>query len=159
MNLFDRFSDRAKRAVFCALYTAIDDGADHITPEHILHALIHTDPDLFHLVAPHIPDLLDNLKKEYCDGVVNPFDRNKLKPLPFSLSSLDILRAANKYRAHFGHQHVEVGHLLLAIAARKGPFTVWFTRRVSHSQAQESLLKLGVTPFGLEARVREGATI
>ena len=156
MNLFDRFSDRAKTAVFWALYTAIENSADRITPEHMLHALIHTDPDLFHSVAPHIPDLLDNLKKEYCDGVVNPFDRSKLKQLPLSSSSVDIVRAADKYRARFGHQHVEVGHLLLAIAARKGPFTVWFTRRVSHSKAQESLLKLGVTPSGLEARIRGG---
>src|SRR5262249_35425791 len=157
MDLFDRFSDRAKRAVFWALYTAIEDKADHVTPEHMLHALIHTDPELFGVVAPHTPDLLDNLKKEYCDGFVNPFDRSKLKPLPFSSSGVDIIRMARKQQRRLGHRQIEVGHIFLAILSCKGPFSLWFTSRTSHSKAQELLKKRGLTATGVEARIKATA--
>ena len=153
---FERFSEPAKVLIYWAIYIANSDSASYITPEHILHSLIHKDPQVFANVAPNIPELLDKLKAEFCDGTPAPFSREKLKTLPLSKSAQEIIRMADKQRAQLGHAHVATHHVLLAILACKGPLSWWFTSRTSHSKAQELLLKHGLTASAMKARMTEG---
>jgi ATP-dependent Clp protease ATP-binding subunit ClpC len=155
-DLFDRFSEPAKVLIFFAVYIANDDRASCITPEHILHALIHKDPQVFANVAPNIPELLDKLKAELCSESPAPFSQEKLKTLPLSEPAKDIIRMADKQRARLGQKHIDLQHLVLAILACKGPFTVWFTSRTRHSKAQELLQKHGLTAAAVKARIKEG---
>ena len=56
MSFYGSFSARAKRAIFLAHSQALMEGAEEITPEHILSALLKEDPTLFVLVVPQQPN-------------------------------------------------------------------------------------------------------
>jgi ATP-dependent Clp protease ATP-binding subunit ClpA len=157
MDMFDRFGEPARVVIFYALYIAR--GAKYITPEHILHAVIHKDPELFGQVAPEVPGLLENLKKEFCVEDQALPSSEKVKPLPLSRPAKDIILMADEQRLRLGHPKVEAQHLVLGILLCKRPFTPWFTRRTSHSKAQEVLVKHGLTASSLEARIRASTAL
>jgi ATP-dependent Clp protease ATP-binding subunit ClpA len=153
---FENYSWRAKVIVFFALHNARAEGSGYIDPEHILHALVHEDPELFQLVAPETPDLAKQLEKEVCPEKTLPTEERATKELPLSEASKEIVHEAAAIRSRFGHQQVTTQHLLLAILASKGPLKLLFRGRAAHSKAQELLLQHGITAESVEAKTKGG---
>jgi len=153
---FDRFSERARRAIFFAHRYAMHSHARAIEPAHLLLGLLREDPELFALVAHGQTSPVDALmevvgKGESCgDGGTDP------AALPLSRTSRKIIRLANQVGAECKQNQTGTSHLLYALTDSSPNRRAWFRRRNVKSDVSKILARHGVTPDAVEATFAKG---
>jgi len=159
MSYFGSFSPRARRAIFLANWQAKKESAREITPEHILSALLKEDPELFAIAMPEHPNAAEEL-----DGLLAADARTQLtgkhngESLSLSAGAKEVVLVSSEVLERLGHKSVGTQHLLLALLITPRPQSNWFRRGElqDDSVAKQILVKYGLSPASVEAKIREG---
>ena len=113
--LFERFTARARRALFYSRYEVSQLGSSAIEPEHILLGLIHDDTGLGSRILTRTGHALDDLRRDIVSrlpgGETVPYSREIL----FSASCQRVLQYAAEEADRFLHNDVGTEHLLLGL--------------------------------------------
>jgi hypothetical protein len=155
LSFFAAYSPRAQRVIFWSLHHARAAGSGYIEPEHILEGLLQEDQQLFDLLAPEKPTLLENLKKELAAGRTKPVSPIQKVDMPLSPTGKAVVLAADTERTRFGHKVVNTQHLLLALLTACRKESGWF-RKPAELPVQKLLAKHGVTAELVEGKTKNG---
>lgn len=155
MSLFARYSPRARRVIFYSLHYAREAASGSIEPEHILEGLLLEDPQLFNLVLPEKPNLVQDLKDELAtwrEKINSPIEK---RDLPLSPTAKEVVALAGSEQQRLRQSTIATQHLLLALlkACRKNP--TWF-RKGAELRVQRLLTKHGVSIELAESKTING---
>jgi hypothetical protein len=159
VSFFGSFSARAKRAIFRAHWQANKEGAQQITPEHILSGLLKEDPDLFVVVMPQNPNAVTELEGQVAaDGGIRTTKKLPGESLPLSDRAKEVVFVSSEERKRLGHEYVGTQHLLLALLTTPRKKSSWFRRGEPQddSKAKQILVKHGISAASVEAKIKEG---
>ncbi|HJU42397.1 MAG TPA: Clp protease N-terminal domain-containing protein [Vicinamibacterales bacterium] len=113
--MFERYTERARRALFFARYATSTFGGTAIEPEHLLVGLLRERQGFMTQLlrsAQVDPDLLQiELEKRIVPGV----RLSTTVEIPFSQQTKDVLYSAASEADRLGHDYIGAEHLLLAI--------------------------------------------
>jgi len=123
--MFERFTEKARRVVFFALYEARQYGSTEIEPEHVLLGLIREEKSL----QRWVPRLDSHMIRERIDELVTKGPPTPISiDLPLSPSVRAILKSAMDEADRLGSKTIGIEHLLLGLIAegdsRIGKFLV-----------------------------------
>jgi ATP-dependent Clp protease ATP-binding subunit ClpA len=159
MSFYGSFSTRARRTIFLAHSRALAVGAQEITPEHILSALLKEDPNLFGLLLPDKTNAANEIERLLAaPGKANTTGKSGGDTFVLSVSSKEVVFTASEERKRLGHKSVGTQHLLLALLFRQWKRRRFFRTRVrqNDSLAKQILEKCGLSAASVEAKIREG---
>lgn len=157
MNFFDSFSAKARRTVFRANAKALKDGAPEITAEHILHGLLGEDPQLFALVAPGRPNLVNEITQSLAADTNVSQAKKRNAALQLSDRAKEIIRVAAREKERLGHSAVGTQHLLLALLICPEPRSGFRkSKPQDHSVARQVLTNCGLLAESVEAATKDG---
>jgi hypothetical protein len=158
MSLFERYSSRARRAIYWAHCFAVNENAPEITPEHILRGILREDSDLFTIVAPDIPGVAVQIERKLASGPVKPGARDRVESPSLSELAKVVVAGAGREQLRLGQKPIATQHLLLALVRSYEKPRGWSIRRKFYepSRAQRVLLDLGITATTIEAKIRVG---
>jgi ATP-dependent Clp protease ATP-binding subunit ClpC len=130
--MFDRYTEKARRAIFFARYEASQCGSSSIETEHLLLGLVREDKRLMYVLltqegVAHICSVLRS-GSEGREKVSTSID------MPLSEGCTNTLHEAAKQADHHADQHIGTEHLLLGLLPQKA------------SLAAQLLIQHGVTP-------------
>jgi len=159
MSFYGSFSARARRTIFLAHSQVLTEGAQEITPEHILSALLKEDPNLFSLLLPHQPNTTNEVEHLLAAAgktkTMREFKRDKMV---LSASSREVIFTASLEKKRLGHKSVGTQHLLLALLVAQWRRPGWLRTRVrqNDSVAKQILEKCGLSAASVEEEIKEG---
>lgn len=158
MSFYDSFSMNARRTVFRANAKALKDGAAEITPEHILHGLLHEDPQLFAIVAPGHPNIVIEVTQSLATHKNASSDKKRSEPLELSDRAKEIIHVSARERDRLGHRAVGTQHLLLALLICPETHTFRFRKqeRAPNSVARQVLTGCGLSIESVETATKDG---
>lgn len=144
MKLFDRFGDRARRAIYWALAEARSDASPRIEPEHIVRGLLREDPELFRVLGPDTSSLLDDLRADLTYEPEAPATDPRAD-VGLSAEAKWIVVSANTVRNRLEQDSVATQHLLLGVLEAEGERPGWFRvrREKIDTRAKRVLLNHG----------------
>lgn len=158
MSFFDSFSTKARRTVFRANAKALRAEAPEITEEHILSGLLDEDPQLFAVIAPGRPDLVNQIGQCLTTStrVSHPEKRNE--GLQLSDRAKEVIRVAARETERLGHSAVGTQHLLMALLICPETPKSRFRKARSqvHSAARQALTNCGLSAEVVEAATKDG---
>jgi len=117
--MFERYTDRARRAVVLAQQEAERLGHDYIGPEHILLGLIHEGDGVAGQALQGLGITLETARRTVADVV----GRGQAAPspkLPFTPQAKEGLKLALREAVHLGHSYIGTEHLLLGLIRAGG---------------------------------------
>jgi ATP-dependent Clp protease ATP-binding subunit ClpC len=113
--MFERYTEKARRAIFFARYEASQFGSQAIETEHILLGLLREDEQLAQRFFQTPRRALESIRKEIREraglGEKVPVSID----LPLSSSAKHVLTFAAEESDRLGHRHIGTEHLLLGI--------------------------------------------
>jgi len=130
--MFERFTDRARKAMKYAREQAVSLNADYIGTEHILLGLLRDHQGIAGQVLESLNVDLDSAKKELIKIVKPAPDVATVGELPFTPSSKRVLELSVEEARSFGDNHIGTEHILLGLL------------RVEDGVALQMLVNLGV---------------
>ncbi|MBV9085333.1 MAG: hypothetical protein JOZ62_21875 [Acidobacteriaceae bacterium] len=110
--MFERYTEKARRAIFFARYEASQFGSPYIEPEHLLLGIFREGANVRRLVGP---DTRDSIRREI--AAANP-PREKVSTsvdLPLSNASKRVLAYGAEEAERLNHPHIDAEHLLAGI--------------------------------------------
>jgi len=111
--MFERFTERARRAIFFARYEASQYGGQYIETEHLLLGLLKEDPSLAGLL-PNSKDISE-IRTEV-ERHIEPRERISTSvEVPLSAQCKKTLHLAAEEASRLASRTVETGHLLLGL--------------------------------------------
>jgi hypothetical protein len=132
--MFERYTEKARRAIFFARLEAIQFGSSYIEPEHLLLGLMHPS------VGPGFPAItFDAIRAEIermtLRGVPSPTSVD----LPVSSAVKRALRRAEKEANESGQEAIGIEHLLLGLLAEDDSIVPGILQK--HGIDRESVLR------------------
>jgi ATP-dependent Clp protease ATP-binding subunit ClpC len=112
--MFERYTEKARRAVFFARFEASQFGSPQIQPEHLLLGLLREDKTLTDRL-PHPRPSLESVRKQI---EARTTVREKVATsvdLPLSLECKRVLAYAAEEADQLSHKHIGTEHLLLGL--------------------------------------------
>lgn len=116
--MFERYTGKARRAIFFARYEASQLGATHIEPEHILLGLLREDRLLQMLFRLRTPTLED-IRNQICGNPLASEYLSGSRDMPLSQSAIKVLSLAAQESDNLKDPHIGTEHLLLALIKEK----------------------------------------
>jgi ATP-dependent Clp protease ATP-binding subunit ClpC len=116
--MFERYTEKARRAVFFARYEASQFGSEFITPEHLLLGILRDDKQLIRQVLPNVEFESVRLaieKRAKPSDVRVPVSVD----LPLSEDSKLVLKYGMEEADLLNSRHIGTEHLLLALMRDK----------------------------------------
>jgi ATP-dependent Clp protease ATP-binding subunit ClpC len=112
--MFEKYTEKARRAIFFARYEASQFGSPQIQPEHLLLGLLREDKALAHRFLPQ-PSSLESIRKqiEACRTVGEKVATSV--DLPLSPECERVLACAAEEAELLSHKHIGTEHLLLGL--------------------------------------------
>ena len=157
--MFEKFTERARRAVYFAWYEAKTRRAWAIEPEHLLLGLLREDPEFFLLLSPDSEDLIGGIRIAV-DGHLSPADRVRpAKDIPLSPFGKKVVWIAGESSSIMGCGYVGTEHLLLGILKQglvKKRRWFWFAPP-EESASRRILRERGFTSEAVAARIDGGS--
>lgn len=157
--MFEKFTERARRAVYFAWDEAKKRRAWAIEPEHLLLGLLREDPELFRLLSPDSKDPVGGIRMAVDAHL---FHANKVRPakdIPLSPFGKKVLWIAGENSRNMGRSYVGTEHLLLGIL-KQGPVKQrrWFWFAPPEESASRRILReRGFTSEAVAARIEGGS--
>lgn len=114
--MFERYNDKARRAIFFARYEAVESGSNSINPEHILLGLIRADKTLFSRMLPNdsviaIKDIFENVRESCLVGE----KLSKDAEISISNKSKVVMGYAEEESNRMLNRHISSEHLFLGV--------------------------------------------
>jgi ATP-dependent Clp protease ATP-binding subunit ClpC len=113
--MFERYTERARRALFFARYEVSALGGNAIETEHLLLGLLRQSKGLTSDVCERAQLNDDALRAEVKARSAGRVRHSTSVEIPFSEETKRILNAAASEADGLGHNHIGTEHLLLAI--------------------------------------------
>jgi len=144
MPPFKNFTTKAKEAIRKAHELAIERGQNHVSPLHLLTALIHQEESLVFSVLDHMDvdtmlladTLLETLESPETSSVLSPSYQLYLTP-----DLAQALEASGKIAASMNDSFVGTEHLFVAIIEHPGPAADILSRFKIDEETVQSVLK------------------
>jgi ATP-dependent Clp protease ATP-binding subunit ClpC len=130
--MFERYIEKARRAIFFARFEASQFGSPYIETEHLLLGILREDKALSMNMLKGVSSV-EQIRKEIEDHTLTREKVATSVDLPLSHESKRILNYATKEADTLNEKNITTGHLLLGLLREKGCF------------AAELLLKRGIT--------------
>jgi ATP-dependent Clp protease ATP-binding subunit ClpC len=140
--MFEKYTEKARRAIFFARYEATIFGGDCIEPAHVLLALMREDPSVFRLAGIE-QSALGQLRFSVESGISQGTRRSDSADMALSPACKLALTAAAEASSRLHHNHIGTEHLLLGILS------------LEDAAACETLELCGVTRETVEAGIAE----
>jgi hypothetical protein len=119
--MFERYTEKARRAIFFARYEASQFGSPYIETEHLLLALVRENPVLMRVVFPSKTSI-DAIRKQI-EEHTSPREKTSTSvDLPLSNESKRVLAYAAAEAERLGSKHIGSEHLLLGLLREKDAF-------------------------------------
>jgi ATP-dependent Clp protease ATP-binding subunit ClpC len=118
--MFERYTEKARRAFFFARYEASQFGAPQIEAEHILLGLLREDKDLIARYLAHYSASLDRIRKEIESRDVPRKHVLSDIDLPLSEESKQALAFAAEESEILKNRYIGTEHLLLGLLRKSG---------------------------------------
>lgn len=116
--MFERYNERARRALFFARYEASEIGGQEIETEHLLLGLLRGGKGLASRLFVRAGMSVSSVRQEVASRVPVR-DRFPISTeMPFSAETRKILQAAAEQSDLLGHPHIGTEHLLLGILSQ-----------------------------------------
>jgi 1-pyrroline-5-carboxylate dehydrogenase len=115
--MFERYTEKARRAIFFARYEASQSGSPLIGPEYLLLGLLREDKAMANRLGPG--GTVESIRFQ----IVGQHPRKKLPTsvdLPLSNESKRALAYSAEEAQRFGHRHIGTEHLVLGILREEG---------------------------------------
>src|SRR6266481_3396393 len=113
-NVFERYTEKARRVIFFARYEASQYGSPYIETEHLLLGLMREDKALANrFLRSH--GSIESIRKEIEQRITIRERISTSVEVPLSAESKRILNFATEEAERLGHKHVGTEHLLLGI--------------------------------------------
>src|SRR6266852_2108593 len=113
-NVFERYTEKARRVIFFARYEASQYGSPYIETEHLLLGLMREDKALANrFLRSH--GSIESIRKEIEQRITIRERISTSVEVPLSQESKRILNYATEEAERLGHKHVGTEHLLLGI--------------------------------------------
>jgi hypothetical protein len=143
--MFERFTEKARRAIFFARYEASQFGSDFITPEHLLLGLLRDDQPLSRKLGPAGVQAV----REYVTEHSPPSGRRLSVSVDLPLDSAcknALTQAANEADA-LAHRVIASGHLVLGLlrAEKSIAAEALRTRGIEYQSFRDIVAKLSFT--------------
>jgi hypothetical protein len=119
-----------------------------------LEGLLKEDPQLFGLILPQDPNVVERLRNELASRRLTVYERKK-STLPLSESAKAVVAAAGTEQRRLGHSAIATQHLLFALLSARDRRSTWF-RKASELPVQQFLSKYGITAQLTEERTKAG---
>jgi len=115
--MFERYTEKARRAIFFARYEASHYGSPYIETEHLLLGLLREDPVLGNR---HVGEkALAGIRAEIESHITIRERIPTSVAVPLTLESKKALQLAAEEADRLGHRHIGTEHLLLALSSLK----------------------------------------
>jgi ATP-dependent Clp protease ATP-binding subunit ClpC len=131
--MFERYTEKARRAIFFARYEASEIGAQSIEAEHILLGVVREDKVLAHALFVEGVSDINTIRNEIASRSVTGRRVHASVDMPLSPSAKRVLAYAADESDKLNHPHIGTEHLLLGLIREEG------------SLASELLLARGIT--------------
>lgn len=139
--MFERFSDRARRAVVLAQDEARRLGQPEISTEDLLLSVIHDSNSAAATTLESLGVDLDTVRQR-AEESIGPREDEISGHIPFASQAKDVLARALRESGTLGHNYVGTEHILLGLMGD------------SDSGAAQVLSGLGITLKGTRAELR-----
>jgi len=123
--MFERYTEKARRTIFCARYEASQFGSPYIETEHLLLGLLRENSELARLLPP---GSAATIRKQI---EAQTFIRQKVSisvDLPLSDESKRVLTYGAEEAERLGHRHIGTEHLFLGLFRETGCFAAEILR-------------------------------
>lgn len=157
--MFEKFTERARRAIFFARAEVEVRRAWAIEPEHLLLGLLREDPELFQLLSPDGKEAVSVIRNQIEASIRQSDTVQSTEHIPLSPFGKEVVRMASDSSRGMGHAHVGTQHLLLALIRQGlGRKRRWFSfaPRVE-SLVSRILRERGLTEERVASKVLEGS--
>ncbi len=156
--MFERFTERGRRAVFFARYEATRFGSSTIEPEHLLLGLLHEDKNLINrFLSNALP--LETIREEIAKSLPSREKVSSSSNLPFSNAYKRVLEYAAEEAEKLNHRHIGTEHLLCGILREEEGLAAEFLRNqglqldtireeLSRSRGELRSFRDGFSPVG-----------
>lgn len=138
--MFERYTEKARRAIFFARYEASQYGSPYIETEHILLGLLREEKALFSRLLPKVDEaaIRKKVAAHTCKSTSTAID------LPLSEESKWVLKHAAEEADGLNHRHIGTEHLLLGLLHRENDFAakLLHARGASLSSLHQAIEKL-----------------
>jgi ATP-dependent Clp protease ATP-binding subunit ClpC len=148
--MFERFTDKARRVIFCARYEASQFGSAYIETEHLLLGLLREDKALTNRFLRSHRDL-ESIRRQIEEHTVVREKVSTSVDLPLTNESRRVLAYAAEEAEALSHKHIGTEHLLLGLLREERSFgaELLHERGVRLAMVREELRR---TPAGAETR-------
>lgn len=123
--MFERYTEKARRTIFCARYEASRFGSSCIETEHLLLGLLRENDQLLLLLPPGSNDPIQQ-QIEAHTPIRQPVSTSV--DLPLSDEGKRVLAYAAEEADRFSHRHIGTEHLFLGILREQGCFAAAILR-------------------------------
>lgn len=126
--------------------------------EHLLHGLLHEDPELFVLLTQGNQGVISSIEQRLAARPRAAQAKPPKGKLQLSVGSKEIIRVAGRERSESGHASVATQHLLLALLICPEPKRTWFgrTKKQNPFLAGQVLADSGLSASLVVAATRKG---
>src|SRR6266436_5419065 len=137
-NVFERYTEKARRVIFFARYEASQYGSPYIETEHLLLGLMREDKALANRFLRQ-QGSIESIRKEIEARITIRERISTSVEVPLSAECKRILNMAAEEAERLGHKHVGTEHLLLGILREEKCFGAadfrWRRAAISGGQA------------------------
>jgi hypothetical protein len=119
--MFERFTEKARRAVFFARYEASQFGSPYIETEHLLLGILREDKALTNRLLPPSASA-ESIRKQIAENTTIRSKISTSVDLPLSNECKRILAYAAEESERLSHSFIGTGHLFLGVLREQGCF-------------------------------------
>ena len=151
--MFERYTEKARRAVFFSRYEASQLGSPYIETEHLLMGIFREDKRLVnHFIKSHA--VIEEIHKEIEQYGDKTKKGSSTVDLPLSNESKRVLAYAAEEAERLSHKHIGTDHLLLGILREEKSFGAELLNQqgVHLAAAREVIKKISAEPQASETR-------
>lgn len=113
--MFERYNEKARRAIFFARYEAAQYGSPYIETEHLLFGILRDSRDVLRQIAPSAPADFERRWREEAEPPYGRPASSTSADLPLSNESKRVLAYAAEEAERVQDRHIGVEHLLLGL--------------------------------------------
>jgi ATP-dependent Clp protease ATP-binding subunit ClpC len=114
-EMFERYTEKARRVIFFARYEASQFGAPAIEPEHLLLGLMREDKTLTGRFFPRAQVSIESIRKEIEGRTLLREKISTSVELPLAPETKRVLAYAHEESDRLQHRHIGTEHLLLGL--------------------------------------------
>src|SRR5579863_5929419 len=112
--MFERYTEKARRAIFFGRYEASQHGSSYIETEHLLLGLVREDKALT-MRFLHSHTSVESVKKQIAEHAIIREKVATSIDIPLSNEGKRVLAYAAEEADRLGHKHIGTEHLLLGL--------------------------------------------